>query len=1292
MIQRNKKQEVKKISPKSKKKNEPMISNHVKLITGSNKLVNENNITITMPQPIIKKKRKNKPKISDEAKKIFQETLEEFKKGDFIIPSDLPDISTIKTTDGLNNLTNQLRLTMKKPLLAIKGGTQNLALPTTGIRPPIVEPYLGTIGNAYTNIQPALPPVLPPPPAPALPPTTEQKIQNEVLKQLDKSNWVDSITLYILNSGDKTNYDNLIKNILPLTIDNNTAYKTIKNRLNQLFSKLLTPVQLEQKAKYYMEIYINLRSRPQIPLLFLKLLDAITFIISNDEAKKEISDKDKRSIFDFYTDNSDYFDKITLNDINKYITYYVNTNEAYRTKDKDLYILKIRHVLTYFTDDIAEITADDPINTQIEKLQLTFEEINTVVNETPEESNKVENINENPELFYDTYYPKPDNIYKEVKGHPFVTELKNIIKLVNPKVSINKLKDKLIVLFKDEYNIRYHPIPEPLEEPLKEPAKLYKFIRDYYTDGVFKDIKNSPPTKEDIINYAIEFIKPKNNKKINNKWDNYETKYKKDSKILRPTLANEFYSDFIKLYENQPDVNPYKEPSLTDDEKKKVISFETQTILNKFKTDYSNGTEFMSDNNNDILAPTIDELIKMIKILKPSYTDEDDYINAENYYNFNKLDDLTEQEILGKLFIKFFNDHDVFESLPTVEPKQPAELTICETARRSAEKVCRIVTREDMDLLKSYEQDEDLEQLQILYKKYFAVNFIYIDGRESIGERVYDIIYNFKHNGEDEFRKKAPDPTITPEVPILTRIKLLEKFFEDYYPNDTFTKNSNTDPTIEKLKEMILLVDPTFTSDSLDQMELGEIFKRKYVSTLDPKFQHEEICLGERKEGKCIKLSKYYEYLNYLSTNMKDQELTTEYIKATKDTFKYVDRNNNVKIQKIKDSGYLPTRTENADFFNWVEGSQVDPSIVIYKNDVINLNASTDEEKINKYFEGLMRWNGRVGKIERLKRNMTTQEKLDLLIKYKDDYQYIDSIEINNTSDIKSNVNNNEVELAYKVTNVSYDDDDRPRRIDQLLYLDKYSNRNVSIYQDGSTIYFCSTGSQTDFSGQAAEDWLQSNIAILIGVSTNTLSPRFSEEQKVLNEIVMVFNPAIVIFTGHSLGGRLSNELFIYSIEKYKFQGFSISFNAGSVMGSSVDFTKKFNTEYINNRMLQFHVNYDPLSTGNMMGTVVQLPAHYDLSHKLSNFSDFNWTHYENFVQSGLQFTNPFNPVDAVVEEDQPVTEPDDEDSNFDQAAPEPRLQEPITPDPEVQLNEDENTIDDDDEAYIHLPYFGGHP
>ena len=57
------------------------------------------------------------------------------------------------------------------------------------------------------------------------------------------------------------------------------------------------------------------------------------------------------------------------------------------------------------------------------------------------------------------------------------------------------------------------------------------------------------------------------------------------------------------------------------------------------------------------------------------------------------------------------------------------------------------------------------------------------------------------------------------------------------------------------------------------------------------------------------------------------------------------------------------------------------------------------------------------------------------------------------------------------------------------------------------------------------------------------------------------------------------------------------------------------------------------------MGTIVNVPAHYDLSHKLSNFSDFDFKPYENFIENRLQFTNPFNPVDTVVAEE-PYTEP----------------------------------------------------
>ena len=39
----------------------------------TNKLVNENNIVINMPVPVVKKKRKKVSEISDEAKKLYQE-------------------------------------------------------------------------------------------------------------------------------------------------------------------------------------------------------------------------------------------------------------------------------------------------------------------------------------------------------------------------------------------------------------------------------------------------------------------------------------------------------------------------------------------------------------------------------------------------------------------------------------------------------------------------------------------------------------------------------------------------------------------------------------------------------------------------------------------------------------------------------------------------------------------------------------------------------------------------------------------------------------------------------------------------------------------------------------------------------------------------------------------------------------------------------------------------------------------------------------------------------------------
>jgi len=220
MIQRSKKPIHKEIvtNPKPNKKvkllNEFVGGNKL-----TNKLVNENNIVINMPVPVVKKKRKKKPKISDEAKKNFQQTLSEFRNGNFIEPLDLPDISTIKTTEALNNFTNMLRLTMGKAPLPIKGKpslsimdgeAKPLAPPPSRGSPPAIEPtsYTGTIGNAYANIVPTTqaqtqlspppPPLAPLPPTPALPApqrlTPEQRAIDDVITKLKPTSWVDSIT------------------------------------------------------------------------------------------------------------------------------------------------------------------------------------------------------------------------------------------------------------------------------------------------------------------------------------------------------------------------------------------------------------------------------------------------------------------------------------------------------------------------------------------------------------------------------------------------------------------------------------------------------------------------------------------------------------------------------------------------------------------------------------------------------------------------------------------------------------------------------------------------------------------------------------------------------------------------------------------------------------------------------------------------------------------------------------------------------------------------------------------
>ena len=153
-----------------------------------------------------------------------------------------------------------------------------------------------------------------------------------------------------------------------------------------------------------------------------------------------------------------------------------------------------------------------------------------------------------------------------------------------------------------------------------------------------------------------------------------------------------------------------------------------------------------------------------------------------------------------------------------------------------------------------------------------------------------------------------------------------------------------------------------------------------------------------------------------------------------------------------------------------------------------------------------------------------------------------------------------------------------------------------------------------------------------MGITTSNLSTRFIEERRVLDELVTTLRPTIIIFCGHSLGGRLSNELFTYSIEAKRnvYQPFSITFNAGSVFHT--DFTKKYNNDYLQHRVLQFHANLDPLSATNTIGTIVNVPFTGTYPHSMTNFENVDYSLYKNFISEGLTFIETINPSYVIPE------------------------------------------------------------
>lgn len=817
-----------------------------------------------------------------------------------------------------------------------------------------------------------------------------------------------------------------------------------------------------------------------------------------------------------------------------------------------------------------------------------------------------------------------------------IIEIINKIQLVEENLNINDALSEAQQKYFEDLTVYVNKQID--EEVYKNPKK---FHTKFYPKGVFM-ADGRRPTVLDYQNILL-IMNPALNLK----------------KMSKAEVKKLFEIEYITWNEKQPEeILPVIQPVVN--QPIVLLSKDDIDKLNEFvKYNYYNDGMYRFTNKKVEGNSKEDFINKAILYIIPR---ENNIINAK----WNKY----EQAIKDKKQIKtprpeiaeqFYNDIKelgliVITTTP-VAPESGSGINTCdenEKLRRS-DKDCKEISNEDMDLLKLYEQNEDLDNLQILYKKYYDKNYNYLEGRTTIGKKVYDIVYNFTHSGKDEIisTPKPTSPTPTSQNPNNKNISDEDKIL------------------IEKYKR-------TYSEDNFEPLQ--EMYKKYYGDYYSPRFgrdyppnalqnQESDLIYVLQNNGK-EDITFYNDYQNEITTQLKAENDETT-INKYYDAFKTWANENSTQIS-LSPNTNLSTQEKLDELIQYMFIYQYNKT----KTEIIEPELSDTLVKYYKYLNELSTKSNDSQLIEEYK--IATHDRFDY-INRSNDYliqkikksKYTPTIEENpqffkwlNTyletptpTETKLVVNQNEVELAFKVTNVSYDED-RPRRLDQLIYLDGYSNRNVSIYQNENTatIYFCSTGSRVEFSGQAAEDWMQSNIAILMGVSTSSFSSRFNEEKRLLNEIVMALRPSIIIFCGHSLGSRLGNELFVYSIEQNKFQPFSVGFNGGSII--SVDFTKKYNTEYINHRVLQFHVNYDPLSATNTMGTVVNLPAHIDFSHRMTNFSDFDWSPYENFIETGLQFNSPFNPIDEVIPEDtKPEDIPDiytpneDEDSNFDQAA-----------------------------------------
>jgi len=249
-----------------------------------------------------------------------------------------------------------------------------------------------------------------------------------------------------------------------------------------------------------------------------------------------------------------------------------------------------------------------------------------------------------------------------------------------------------------EAQIPEAPIPEsPIEQIPESPIEISSaeiFYNTYYPNGIYTEIGKGRPTKEKLkqiitSNYFVTGINSKN---------------KSDLALL-----------FKKLYEESLPQPPQEELTFDKsiDEYEDYLQYLVDTNnRTELEIQYQNalGKESLSTDTNINLLNQIEGLTDYVPILA-----------TDNFYKYKAMKKVVQPEA------------------PVVQPEAP----VIQPIIQPTEVLPTEITPEDLKLINIAEDEENLETLQSIYKKYFGKNYEY--KRENIGERVFDIIEEMKN-------------------------------------------------------------------------------------------------------------------------------------------------------------------------------------------------------------------------------------------------------------------------------------------------------------------------------------------------------------------------------------------------------------------------------------------------------------------------------------------------------------------------------------------------------------------